>query len=321
MPLTAQPGLIKIPRTPTEKCLPGGRTLITLRPNFTSLDANNNTLPFTFNLNALGPHAMDDVRGIYIENNHLDANGQIGTLVITVQDTGQQISVAQGSVVALPLWMTGSGSLLITATAKNAGLSAGAPFIELLNFEVMPFYIIPPVSSGGSGAPIPFHSQGATSGSGFNSDQQGANGIDTLYLDVFDAVDFNQICINVTGADNGVTLSDFGIYDTSGNRLCHVGAQTGIGLVGSGANFFSIVEGEITLQPGRYIFAFTASANAGGFFYSAGVTNCIAEFYSTASISAAGNLPANIIVTKVLKDSGAGLPGNINFPVVLLRKI
>jgi hypothetical protein len=270
-------------------------------------------------LSALGPNAIDDVRGIYIENNHEDINGNMGTLLITVQDTGQQIKVTAGSVVSLPLWMSGTGQLLITATPSNAGQSAGAPFIELLNFEVMPFYIIPPTSSGGGGAPIPFHTQGATSGTGFNSDQAGANNIDTLYLDIFDTISFDTISINVAGNDNGVTLSDFGIYDpTTGKLLANVGAQTGIVTDASGVNSFTVLQGTVTLSPGRYIFAFTANANAGGFAYSAATSACIAVFYSTATHSVGGGLPAMIAVTPTLKDSSAGMPGNINFPVVLL---
>jgi hypothetical protein len=319
MPLATKPGIVKIPRTPTEKCLPGGRTLITLRPDFTSLDADNNTLPFTFALNSLGPNAVDDVRGIYIENNHQDANGQIGTLTITVQDTGQQIQVAQNGVVALPLWITGTGVLLITVVPKNSGQSGGAPFIELLNFDVMPFYFTPPSSGGGSGASIPVSTVGAVSATGAATNVFGATTLTCMYIDILEDISLSNIAVYVSAPDDGSNLQDLGIYDpTTGNLLANIGPVTGIL---AGVNTFPINQGTIMLPKGHYIFALTASTNGTGFSIEIGEPQVISTFYTTTTHSAAGTgvLPATIVpVPHFGYGPTVGILGYAAYPIVQL---
>jgi hypothetical protein len=137
MPSLLPSGVIKVPLTPTEECLPGGRALVTLRPDFQTTPLES----VLFNLAQIQPSSIDDIRGLYIENNHLDANGQSGEVSITIEESGFDLVVPFGSVLAVPLWMTAWGVLEISATPTNAGQGAGLPLIILTNFTVVPFYI------------------------------------------------------------------------------------------------------------------------------------------------------------------------------------
>lgn len=137
MPTLLPSGIVKVPITPLEECLEGGRTIITLRPDF----SDTPLVPVLFTLSQIQPARIDDIRGLYIENNHLDDNGQSGSVAIALLESGFNLIVPFGAVLAVPIWLTARGVIQISATPKNAGMSAGLPFIMLTNFPVVPFYI------------------------------------------------------------------------------------------------------------------------------------------------------------------------------------
>jgi hypothetical protein len=137
MPTLLPSGIVKVPVTPLEDCLQGGRAIITLRPDFSFAPV----VPVVFDLSQIQPNNIDDIRGLYIENNHLDDNGQQGDVSIALPESGFNLIVPFGAVLAVPLWLTAYGSIQFSVTPKNSGQSGGLPFVMLTNFPVVPFFI------------------------------------------------------------------------------------------------------------------------------------------------------------------------------------
>ena len=150
-----------------------------------------------------------------------------------------------------------------------------------------------------------------------STDQAGANGIYLYVLDVNVAVSFDKISVAVADADTGGTLSDIGIYSLTGTLLANIGATDS--LSNTTVYSFPTLQGTVTLQPGRYLFAITANANSGGFVFNFNDPVWITTTYQTSDHSSAGVLPATITVTVVNNFGYPGYsPGSGNFPIPLL---
>jgi hypothetical protein len=70
------------------------------------------------------------------------------------------------------------------------------------------------------------------------------------------AVTFNKLSIAVQVAD-ATGLYDWGLYDSTGALICHVGAQT---IPATGVNTQTVTGAPISLNPGKYYLGLTANA-------------------------------------------------------------
>lgn len=120
----------------------------------------------------------------------------------------------------------------------------------------------------------------------------GANQIQLSGFYLPDAVTFSNIVVSVQTADAGNNY-DWGIYDSSGKLKAHVGAQS---IAGTGVLDVAVVGGPITLQPGKYYFAFTGAATTAILCHAGGPATV--EFVTflvrteSATVSVGGVLPA-----------------------------
>jgi hypothetical protein len=136
--LLTPPGRLSLPVRLGEQCLAIGRAVVGIRPDFVTL-VGGLTVPYNFDLSLLGPNRIDDIRGLYVENFHADANGNGGIVFVSVPQTGQLIQVPWQASVLLPLWIAPSGTIVFTCSPNaGAGQSGGAPLVLLLNFEPKP---------------------------------------------------------------------------------------------------------------------------------------------------------------------------------------
>jgi hypothetical protein len=116
------------------------------------------------------------------------------------------------------------------------------------------------------------------------------------------AVTFANIGLIISGADNGVTLSDVGIYNLAGTLVADIGAQTGVLTTDV---LFATVQGSITLPAGSYIFAATANSNTGGFSFDVVNPQAIHDTYTTVTSSVGGQLPTTITVVTTANSTPA----------------
>jgi len=97
-------------------------------------------------------------------------------------------------------------------------------------------------------------------GSGFsataNSALSGANKIQLSGFYLPNSLTLNNIIVKVTTSD-GVNSYDWGIYDAGGTLKAHVGINT---VASTGVVDLPVVGAPVSLQPGKYYFAFTGNA-------------------------------------------------------------
>jgi hypothetical protein len=114
----------------------------------------------------------------------------------------------------------------------------------------------------------------------------------------------SQVSYYVSTADTSATTYDLGIYSGTSAGTCtlqaHTGSVAGSTAMTSGPHTVSWTGGSVTLQPGRYYLALTASANTGtAILYgdSAGVTfagGTGGSSVGNVSVSSGGTLPASV---------------------------
>jgi len=114
----------------------------------------------------------------------------------------------------------------------------------------------------------------------------------------------SQLSYFVATADTTATTYDLGIYSGTSGGTCtlqaHTGSIAGSTAMTSGAHTVSWTGGSVTLQPGRYYLALTASATTGtAVLYgdSGGVTfagGTSAGNVGNVSVSSGGTLPASV---------------------------
>lgn len=123
--------------------------------------------------------------------------------------------------------------------------------------------------------------------------QAGANGISCYAINIPFKLTFSKVSINITTADNGVNISDFGMYNLSGQLLWHAGAGTGKVLGVLSVNLGS----SITLEAGIYIFAISSNSNTGAASLNMNqYTAVIKHTYSTATPASGGALVSSITI-------------------------
>jgi len=133
----------------------------------------------------------------------------------------------------------------------------------------------------------------AYANSGNNTPALTANHINLGVMELPFSLTFSNMAWVVATQDL-VNLYDLGIYDTSGNLLCHVGARHLQANAGGQAQTAST--GSTTLSAGTYLFAFTGNSNSGNIFFSTPVTTTLG-YFSTATTSSGGVLPSTIAVS------------------------
>jgi hypothetical protein len=99
----------------------------------------------------------------------------------------------------------------------------------------------------------------------------------------------------ILNAQDGSNLYDFGVYNLAGVRQCHSGAVHET--INGGGQSQTQSVGSTTLQPGTYLWAVTGNATTANFFVS---NNTGLVYYTTATASSAGVLPANITVSTAI---------------------
>jgi hypothetical protein len=156
------------------------------------------------------------------------------------------------------------------------------------------------------GSDLPIFSSGAFTqyaSSGNNTVSVTAN---TLFVAPFTmpfSFSFNNMAW-VLNAQDGAHLYDFGIYDLGGNRLCHTGAIALL-INGGGQSQFAPV-GSTTLSAGTYLWAMTANNTNNNFFVGSTSTNLL--YYSTATASSGGVLPATITLSTSVTSGTSYIP-------------
>ena len=105
---------------------------------------------------------------------------------------------------------------------------------------------------GVSGFPLTLFQYGANPDSAIAA---GANQVNYTGFGLSVPVTFGHLAVSV-GTGDGVNNSDIGIYNAAGSALlANVGAQH---IAGTGTQIFTLVQGTVTLNPARYILAFTS---------------------------------------------------------------
>jgi hypothetical protein len=149
---------------------------------------------------------------------------------------------------------------------------------------------------------------GGVNGGELNSAQNAIN-LSEFILPL--TVSFSKMLFSVAVADAS-NNSDIGIVDASGSLKCDVGAQT---FATTGTKDLSCTQGSVTLQPGRYYFAFTTAAAtptlkirfstlASGFFW-------IGHSNVSSTTSSGGALPPTVAINNggaILNASAYGYP-------------
>lgn len=107
-----------------------------------------------------------------------------------------------------------------------------------------------------------------------------------FYLPVAQVITNITVSVTTSGA---ATTNDWGIYDTAGNLLAHIGAQT---ITATGVKALTA---PITLPPGTYLFAITSSAAT--IKYNGMPAGTGLYIYDTATVSTGGALPTSIVLT------------------------
>lgn len=152
----------------------------------------------------------------------------------------------------------------------------------------------------------PFSTVGITT---VEVDSQGANAMLVMnYLFIPYTITFSKFDLVVVG-DNTTTLSDLGIYSingagTVGTKVASTGPLTGIA---SGTQTYSMVQGTVTLQPGRYLFCATCNSGSGSITYNAVSLEILDFEYSSGDTTTGGTLPATVNLTQT---GPKILPGN-----------
>jgi hypothetical protein len=121
---------------------------------------------------------------------------------------------------------------------------------------------------------------------------QNAINISPMYIPF--SVTFGHIAVDVGTAD-GTNNSDFGIYDSSGNLKCNIGAAV---YASTGVKNLACTQGSVTISPGIYFFAFTTN----------GSVPTLKIYYSTAS----SGMFTWWSQTSATASTGGALPGSIN---------
>lgn len=149
----------------------------------------------------------------------------------------------------------------------------------------------------------PFSVQGISTLSSVSMAQAGANQLQLMFLDVQYQVQFNKIMAAFATPDNGVVLSDLGIYSLAGKLLANAGPGTNKTAI---AIDFPILQGLVTLAPGRYIFAVTSNNNVGNASIDVLEGQLITEVYNTPTAGVGGALPPIITVVTVPRNKSDG---------------
>jgi hypothetical protein len=129
----------------------------------------------------------------------------------------------------------------------------------------------------------------------------------------------SQVSYYVSTADTSTTTYDLGIYSGASGGACtlvaHTGSIAGSTAMSSGAHTVSWTGGSVTMQPGRYYLALTASATAGtAVIYgdSAGVTFAGGTGTSNVgnvAVTSGGSLPASVTCPTDSVQVAALIPG------------
>jgi hypothetical protein len=113
---------------------------------------------------------------------------------------------------------------------------------------------------------------------------------------------FSNITVYVNTAD-AVNSYDFGLYNSGGNLVAHIGAQT---LPATAVQSFAVVGAPITLAPGLYFFAGTGNATTAQILQgdATGGPSFHYCFVASQGVSAGGALPATIAAPAAALDRG-----------------
>lgn len=153
----------------------------------------------------------------------------------------------------------------------------------------------------GIGASVPFINYNC----GYSNSEavtgvQGMNTIVIMAMIIPYKVTFTHFNWYSAMGDDGISLSDIGIYSVSGvgavvaNRVCHIGPTTGIS--GASVNSVPVQEVSVTLNAGFYLFAMTNNTGA-GFTISFSEPTQMMYSWSTTATSSAGTLPSSFVIT------------------------
>jgi hypothetical protein len=176
-----------------------------------------------------------------------------------------------------------------------------------------------PGGSGGGGTTVttPFFAPWTTNNSAGSNSRSQTNAISLFPFIVPYSQQVTNIVLSINSADSGGSLSDVGIYDTSGTLKCHAGATA----FSAGVETFSMTGGAVTLTAGTYLLAITSS-NTNMFWYGASTgtsgNGSSLYYYSTATTSSSGVLPSSITVSVSGSNSGQTTQSGTVWPTFIL---
>lgn len=152
---------------------------------------------------------------------------------------------------------------------------------------------------GGSGSATPttvFQPWGAFDALTGITNLSGANKVQTTGFYLPNSVTFSNIVVIVATSDAGANY-DWGIYNTSGSLLAHVGAHS---VGATGVVDLAVVGAPITLVAGKYYFAFTGAAATARITRPGGAASSLVLTFSdlteSGTASTGGALPSTIVV-------------------------
>ena len=172
---------------------------------------------------------------------------------------------------------------------------------------------------------IPQTTQSTVTATGLGSTDSGANKIYTAILDIYEATSFDEFSLVISTAGTGTHFSDFGLYDTLGNLLANSGPVLNSSIVATAGVFtFAMLQGTVSINPGRYVFAMTS--NGTGLGGDNGPTIDVGEplridvWYQCTGSSTGGTLPSTIaLVAKFGLGPAVNVnPGISGYPVIYL---
>ncbi|PYX45449.1 MAG: hypothetical protein DMG79_19260, partial [Acidobacteria bacterium] len=188
-----------------------------------------------------------------------------------------------------------SPALTGTPTAPTAAASTNSTQVATTAFA---HGVVPPDSSASVWITVPHASSAATV---FSSSANKAAFFGTVLE--FQKTS-SQVSYYVSTADTTATTYDLGIYSGTSGGTCtlqaHTGSVAGSTATTSGAHTVNWTGGSVTLQPGRYYLALTASATTStAVLYgdSAGVTFAVgtgASSVGNVSVGCGGTLPGSV---------------------------
>ena len=108
-----------------------------------------------------------------------------------------------------------------------------------------------------------------------------------------------NIILNIIVAD-GSNNADFGIYDSDGNLVAHLGAQH---FSSTGVQSFALAGGPVVIGPGLYFLCVTSTATTLEWSVGSNGASTAITALATATTSSGGVLPSTITVTQSLGNS------------------